>query len=45
MCTVGPQHQLCRTWIGSSSDDEVVALVTDLGLLGLDLTKTATLPW
>ena len=45
MCSVGPQHQLCRTWIGTSADDGVVSLVTDLGLLGLDLEHDPTLPW
>jgi hypothetical protein len=45
MCSVGPQHQLCRTWIGSSADGVVVTLVTDLGLLNLDLERDPTLPW
>jgi hypothetical protein len=36
MFTVGPQHQLCRTWVGRAADGRVVRVLTDLGLLGLD---------
>jgi hypothetical protein len=42
MCTVGPQHQLCRTWVGRSVDGRVVALVTDLGLLEADAAAIAS---
>jgi hypothetical protein len=35
MCTVGPQHQLCRTVVGAAADGRILALVTDLGLLDL----------
>jgi hypothetical protein len=44
-CTVGAQHQTCRTWIGIGADGQPVALVTDLGLLRLDLTVDSALPW
>lgn len=43
-CTVGPQHQLCRTWLGTASG-RLVAVVTDLGLLGLDLAENPARPW
>jgi hypothetical protein len=43
-CTVGPQHKLCRTWLGTTSD-RPVAVVTDLGLLELDLVESPTRPW
>jgi hypothetical protein len=43
MCTVGPQHQLCRTWSGHSAHGRMVQLVTDLGLLELD--PASGLPW
>jgi hypothetical protein len=36
--TVGPQHQQCRTWAGYGTDGTVVAVVTDLGLVGVDPT-------
>jgi len=36
MFTVGPQHQLCRTWAGRAADGRVVRVLTDLGLVGLD---------
>lgn len=42
LCTVGPQHQLCRTWVGLGSDGVVAQLVTDLGLLDLDPERPAT---
>ena len=45
MCSVGPQHQLCRTWSGLSAHGRVVQLVTDLGLLELDPTTGFELPW
>jgi hypothetical protein len=45
MCSVGPQHQLCRRWIGTSAADTIVSLVTDLGLLQLDLDGDPMLPW
>lgn len=45
MCSVGPQHQLCRTWLGKSDAGEVVALVTDLGLIDLDPGVDPRLPW
>lgn len=45
MCSVGPQHQLCRTWVGTDDAGEVTALVTDLGLLELDLEVDGRLPW
>jgi len=45
MCTVGPQHQLCRTWSGVAAHGRVVQLVTDLGLLELDPTTGIGLPW
>ena len=45
MCTVGPQHQLCRTWLGTAADGAVLQLVTDLGLLDLDLGAEPALPW
>jgi hypothetical protein len=44
MCTVGPQHQLCRTWLGASETDAPLMLVTDLGLLDLD-PADSPLPW
>jgi hypothetical protein len=43
-CSVGPQHQLCRTWLGTSSG-RPVAVVTDLGLLELDLVENPVRPW
>ena len=45
MCTVGPQNQLCQSWAGRSVDGRVVQLVTDLGLLDLDLAARPDLPW
>lgn len=44
-CTVGPQHQSCRTWIGRGADGDVVRVVTALGLLSLDPVAKGTLPW
>jgi hypothetical protein len=44
LCTVGPQHQLCRTWLGTASD-RPVAVVTDLGLLEIDLVENPARPW
>ena len=44
LCSVGPQHQLCRTWIGSASG-RPVAVVTDLGLLELELARNRARPW
>ena len=44
-CTVGPQHQMCRTWVGTAARGRVVAVVTDLGLLDLDLASEALPPW
>lgn len=41
MFSVLPQHQLCRTWIGTTSDGSVARLLTDLGLLDVDPTKSA----
>ena len=43
-CSVGPQHQLCRTWLGTTSG-RPVAVVTDLGLLELDLVENPVRPW
>lgn len=43
--TVGPQHQVCRTWVGRGSDGRVARVVTDLGLFGLDLEADPALPW
>lgn len=45
MCTVGPQHELCRTWVGLTDAGVVIRLVTDLGLLQIDPASEATLPW
>jgi hypothetical protein len=45
MCSVGPQHQECRTWLGVDEGGRVVGVVTDLGLLDLDLESDARLPW
>jgi len=36
LCSVGPQHQDCRTWAGTTDDGRVVTTVTDLGLLDLN---------
>ena len=44
LCSVRPQHQLCRTWVGTASG-EPVAVVTDLGLLALDFGRSPSLPW
>ena len=44
LCSVRPQHQLCRTWVGTASGGPV-AVVTDLGLLGLELDRAPSLPW
>ncbi|QGG94565.1 hypothetical protein GH723_05280 [Actinomarinicola tropica] len=40
LCSVGPQHQVCRTWVGRTEAGHAVAAVTDLGLLDLDLAAT-----
>jgi hypothetical protein len=45
MCSVGPQHQECRTWRGVDDEGRVVGVVTDLGLLDLDLESDPQLPW
>lgn len=44
-CSVGPQHQTCRTWVGTAASGRAAAVVTDLGLLDLDLAANPTLPW
>ena len=36
MFTVGPQHQLCRTWAGYAEDGRIVRVVSDLGLIHLN---------
>jgi hypothetical protein len=38
LCSVGPQHHMCRTWLGRTTAGEVATVVTDLGLLELDPT-------
>jgi hypothetical protein len=43
-CTVGPQHQLCRTWLGTASGAPA-AVVTDLGLVDVDLAADPRRPW
>lgn len=45
ICTVGPQHQTCRTWLGTTESGMPVAVVTDLGLLGIDPELAPVLPW
>lgn len=45
LCTVGPQHQTCRTWLGTTGSGGPAAVVTDLGLLGIDLETEPVLPW
>jgi hypothetical protein len=44
LCSVRPQHQLCRTWVGTTAG-RLVAVVTDLGLLALDPARSPSLPW
>ncbi len=44
-CTVGPQHQMCRTWLGTTASGNPAAVVTDLGLLGIDPESEPVLPW
>jgi len=44
-CTVGPQHQECRTWLGTTASGIPAAVVTDLGLLGIDPESEPVLPW
>jgi len=42
--SVGPQHQLCRSWIGLDSVGQICRVVTALGLI--DINPTAgPLPW
>jgi hypothetical protein len=36
MFTVGPQHQLCRTWAGYAQDGRIARVVSDLGLIHLN---------
>jgi hypothetical protein len=36
MFSVLPQHQLCRTWLGRTTDGVPARIVSDLGLLHLD---------
>lgn len=36
MFTVGPQHQLCRTWAGYAEDGRIARVLSDLGLLHLN---------
>ena len=43
-CSVGPQHQDCRSWVGTTATGRPVATVTDLGLLDLD-PQHQPLPW
>ena len=45
LCTVGPQHQTCRTWLGTTESGLPAAVVTDLPLLGIDLESEPVLPW
>jgi hypothetical protein len=45
LCTVGPQHQTCRTWLGATGSGVPAAVVADLGLLGIDLETEPVLPW
>jgi len=42
--SVGPQHQECITFVGRTSDERVVSVITDLGLLDLD-PRHQPLPW
>jgi hypothetical protein len=39
LCSVGPQHQQCRTYAGMTADGRIGAIVTNLGLLDLDLER------
>ena len=43
--TVGPQHQICRTWTGHDSAGRTTRVLTDLGLLNIDPTADAHLTW
>jgi Protein of unknown function (DUF4241) len=36
MFSVGPQHQLCRTWAGYTAEGLVARVLTDLGLIHLN---------
>ena len=45
LCTVGPQYQTCRTWLGTTGSGVPATVVTDLGLLGIDLEAEPVLPW
>jgi hypothetical protein len=36
MFTVGPQHQLCRTWVGYAEDGRIARVLSDLGLIHLN---------
>jgi hypothetical protein len=44
MCEA-PRHRNFRTWLGLNTDNEIVAVVTDLHLLHVDLEIDAGLPW
>lgn len=45
LCSVGPQHQECRTWVAAATDGTPAAVVTDLGLVQLDPCEDPALPW